>query len=218
MLLGENTKMPCITIMAIDTDVVARTVARKYEGQPDADVRALEYLGKIMQLSVGLPEPREAELERLVLEAGMPSKAGGRPDRAPPPSNAGPQDAGAGQPSAEPGERPPHAMVGITEAFTVFSLSVVLVVGRGHASLLANSDTRRSKRVVWRLCGGIKVGLDHQVTIMDGDPLLGFETSERDALKGAKRFLATNPRKIKRARPHETFSTTIHTPYSSTKG
>ena len=41
MLLGENTKMPCITIMAIDTDVVARTVARKYEGQPDADVRAL---------------------------------------------------------------------------------------------------------------------------------------------------------------------------------
>jgi hypothetical protein len=113
MLLGENTKMPCITIMAIDTDVVARTVARKYEGQPDADVRALEYLSKIMQLSVGLPEPREAELERLVLEAGMPSKAGGRPDRAPPTLSQAydPQDAGAGQPSATPGERPPHAMV-----------------------------------------------------------------------------------------------------------
>ena len=108
MLLGENTKMPCITIMAIDTDVVARTVARKYEGQPDADVRALEYLGKIMQLSVGLPEPREAELERLVLEAGMPSKAGGRPDRAQPKANSE-STGGTQEPRAD--DRPPHEMV-----------------------------------------------------------------------------------------------------------
>eukprot|EP01052_Picozoa_sp_SAG31_P009859 SAG31_NODE_528_length_14438_cov_2.252877_2_plen_348_part_00 len=41
----------------------------------------LEYLGKIMQLSVGLPQPREKERRQLVLEAGMPPKAGGRPDR-----------------------------------------------------------------------------------------------------------------------------------------
>jgi hypothetical protein len=81
MLLGENTKMPCITVMAIDTDVISATIALKYQNQPDADVRALEYLGKIMQLSVGLPQPREEERRQLVLEAGMPPKAGGRPDR-----------------------------------------------------------------------------------------------------------------------------------------
>jgi hypothetical protein len=108
MLLGENTKMPCITIMAIDTDVVARTVALKYENQPDADVRALEYLGKIMQLSVGLPEPRQAELERLVLEASMPSKAGGRPHRTQPQAKG---KAAGGTQQPKPGERSPYEMV-----------------------------------------------------------------------------------------------------------
>ena len=67
MLLGDSTRIPCITVVAIDTAVVSRAIARKYDGS-DADVRALEYLDKIMQLSVGLPEPREAELKDLVLQ------------------------------------------------------------------------------------------------------------------------------------------------------
>ena len=43
--------------------------------------------------------------------------------------------------------------------------------------------------------------LPYQVSIMETDPLLGFENSERDALKDAAPFLATNPRKLKRVRP-----------------
>eukprot|EP01052_Picozoa_sp_SAG31_P046713 SAG31_NODE_9042_length_1344_cov_0.953414_1_plen_411_part_01 len=129
MLLGENTKMPCITVMAIDTDVVSRTVALKYENQPDADVRALEYLGKIMQLSVGLPEPRQPELKRLVLEVGMPNKAGGRPDRE------------------------------------------------------ESQDNNKEEKT--------RVST-YDVTIMESDPLLGFETSERNAFDVATPYLATN--------------------------
>ena len=78
MLLGTETRVPVISVLAVDSEVVSRAIAHKYVGQ-DAQLRALEYLGKILQLSIGLPEPDEAKRRRL-LQTVVPAKAGGLPD------------------------------------------------------------------------------------------------------------------------------------------
>ena len=54
MLLGTETRMPVICVLAVDSEVISRAIAHKYEGE-DARLRAMEYLGKILQLSIGGP-------------------------------------------------------------------------------------------------------------------------------------------------------------------
>ena len=139
--------MPIISIIAIDTVVVSRAIMQKYSGD-DAHVRALEYLGKILQLRVGLPDPGEAQ-KRELLELVVPKKAGGR-DR----HRLSEEDGGGGG-------------------------------GGGALSLDAPQQALLDKK-----------GL--RITIMEADPLLGFEDEERDSFRSAAPFLTANSRKCKR--------------------
>ena len=47
MLLGTETRVPVISVLAVDSEVVSRAIAHKYAGE-DARLRALEYLGRIL--------------------------------------------------------------------------------------------------------------------------------------------------------------------------
>ena len=161
MLLGTETRVPVLCILAVDSEVVSRAIAHKYNGK-DSRLRALEYLGKILQLSVGLPQPDEAKKRRL-LQNVVPAKAGGirrrkqagaatgRPLLLPP---------GSGSPQAGPTAE--DAVIGIMENDPLLGFEQEERDSFQRIARFLTPNTRKAKRVAnsYRFFRTICTGID----------------------------------------------------------